>query len=174
MKTADKIDRKYSFCKSMVYAIQQITGEQTHDILSTLVSKGDELWVMHEIDPAETVSLGWYNEVKKRDYIYYPGTKLYLGVYVQKHTSKGGYGNSSDRINHLSYSFKLPQTYVKMNDKEYDDIAVDGMLMDSSFNFDEPTLKRPATPAEKKAKREEKQALAKAKRELKENAKKIP
>lgn len=74
--------------------------------------------------------------------------------------------------NIVSYNFKLPQSYVKMNDSKYDEIAVDGMLTDTSFDFNEPSVKNPKTPAEKRKEQAEKRALAKAKREAKLAAKK--
>ena len=172
------IRRDYSFCKSMVYAIQAITDEQTHDILATLVAEGDKLFMMHEIDITKPLNrTGYHGEKKKRSYIYYPNTKLYLGIYVGIRTDDGGYYDVDTYIkgksNHVSYSFKLPQTRIKMSQKEFDDIAVDGMLTDSSFNFDEPNLRRPSTPAEKKKKEQEYRALQKAKRELKKAQKNL-
>lgn len=59
-----------------------------------------------------------------------------------------------------------------MNDSKYDEIAVDGMLTDTSFDFNEPSVKNPKTPAEKRKEQAEKRALAKAKREAKLAAKK--
>ncbi len=166
-----KVKREYSFCRSLVFAIQSITGEKTHDILATLVSKAEEVIKVNEINVAKPIQDSWYAQMKCRDYIYYPNTKLYLGVYINVVARHDGSWNSPIPLyNIVSYNFKLPNSYVKMNQQEFDDIAVDGMLTDSSFNFDKPTIKRPKTPAELKKVEEDKQVLLKAKREIREAA----
>lgn len=170
---------EYSFCKSLVYSIQAITRQKTHEILATLVSKADEVIAANEIDvTTKSITDSWCSEISCRDYIFYPGTKMYLGIYVRIYGSRKNPSSwSSPVINVVSYSFKLPQSYVRMTQQEFDDIAVDGMLTDSSFDFDKPTIKRPKTPAEQKKEREEKAALAKAKKEAKlaaKEARKIP
>jgi hypothetical protein len=177
-----KVYKSYSFCKSIVYAIQAITGEKTHDILGTLVSEAENVFNANEIDITKRMEgrRYWEREKAARNYIYYPGTKLYLGIYVKLDSKNSGYVNGKyirGEFNHAKYSFKLPQSYVEMTGEEFDNIAVDGMLTNSSFDFSPPKLKRPRTPAEKKKEREEKAALAKAKREFKKatkKAKKVP
>lgn len=163
-----EIRRQYSFCKSLVYAIQSITGDKTHDILARLVQEADQAIIDYEVDLEERRSLSWFDAASAKKYFYYPGTKLYLGAYVIVRTAQDYYGGKY--YNKVSYSFKLPQSYVNMDDKAYDDVAVDGLLTDSSFDFDKPTLKNAKTPKEKRDEANAKAELAKAKRE----AKKIP
>lgn len=173
------IEREYSFCKSLVFAIQNITGDKTHEILAKLVSEADQALQEYEVDVNEKRSTGYYAEDRIKKYIYYPGTKIYLGAYVGVRARKSHGTTQSGKkfrgmYNIVSYNFKLPQSYVKMNDSKYDEIAVDGMLTDTSFDFNEPSVKNPKTPAEKRKEQAEKRALAKAKREAKLAAKKIP
>lgn len=137
-----KVIKNYSFCKSVVYVIQAITGEKTHDILTTLVSEAEKVIEYNKIDTHEHLNSGWGQEKKARDYIYYPNTKLYLGIYIVLKAKRKTNNYNSPLINELSYTFKLPQSYIKMTENEYDDMAVDGMLTDSSFDIQAPKLKK--------------------------------
>ena len=146
-----KVNKHYQFCKSMMYAIQAITGHKTHEIIANLVSIADEIINSHEIDPSDPhkkgFSGGWGKEIK--DYIYYPETKVYTGVYLKIRGLDNDYYWSEKKENEVSYSFKPPQSYIKLDDKEFDELIVDGMLMDYSLDFDEPNLRKTKTPAEK-------------------------
>jgi len=151
-----RVVKTYNFCKSLVYAIQAITGKSTHDILGVLVEKGDALVKANEVAVDERIkSRSWWNPAKTyKDYMYYPGTELYLGVYMNIST-EGEYANGEkEYYNSVRYSFKLPSSVVKMTEEEYNNIVIDGMLADASFNFDPPKLKPTVTPAEKRAKKE--------------------
>lgn len=180
-----KVNRSYQFCKSMMYAIQAITGHKTHEIVSNLVSIADKIIESHEVDPSDPHKKGFKSYYGKeiKDYIYYPETKVYTGVYLKitADDAESYWGlKSGKKENSVSYSFKAPQSYIKLNDTEFDDLAADGMLMDYSLDIDEPNLRKTKTPAEKKAEADKKAAIAKAKREhkkaLKEaaKAKKLP
>lgn len=56
------IEREYSFCKSLVFAIQNITGDKTHEILAKLVSEADQALQEYEVDVNEKRSTGYYAE----------------------------------------------------------------------------------------------------------------
>jgi hypothetical protein len=169
------VERNYEFSQSLIYAIQGTTGEKTHEVMATLVSKADDLLKSHEIDIETPQLVGWSNDKNLRDYIFYPETKIHLGVYVHvagrrdystRNKNRFRYTDTSD-LNEVTYRFKLPTTTMKLNQKEYDDIALDGILMDESLDLEEPTIRKTKTPAEKRAAYEEKQAKIRAKREAK-------
>ena len=168
-KKPREVKKKYEFCKSMMYAIQAITGHQTHEIMTNLVAIADEIIESHEIDTTsdDRTFQGWDGRLIK-DYIYYPETKVYLGIYLgikEEYSYGKRYGKESDKYNRVKYSFKSPQSFIRLDDKKFDDIALDGMLMDFSIDFDEPNLIKTKTPAEKRAIVQQKADIARIKRE---------
>lgn len=169
-----KIVRSYEYQKSMLYAIQAITGEQTHDIIANLVSEADKHVEASGLDlalsPYENAkssgSHSWSNERRLKKYMFYPGTGLYIGIYVLY----SDYGrNSRGFVFDLKYNFKLPITSMKMDQKEYDDYITDGILCDASKDIDRPNMKSSLTKEERKIK----ELQAKAKREHKAAQKKL-
>ena len=167
------VRRYYNFNKSMMYAIQAITGEKTHDIFTTLVSKADELLASKKIDvEAVRNSYNWggsyYDKDSVREYIFYPNTKLYLGIYVNvdgindyedaKNTS---HYSKTINFNRVTYDFKLPTSSIKMDDQKFNDLTVDAVLIDFSESVEEPKLKNPLTY-------DEREALALEKRKIKQ------
>lgn len=153
------IRREYSFSKAMLFAIQALTGEKTHDIMATLVAKADEVLEKHEVDIHKVYDY-WCPKCT-RDYMYYPNTKLYLGAYVKvsshsESADKNNYNSKQVKFNRITYSFKLPSACINLNEKEYDNIAADGILINFSEDLDAPKAKAPMTPAEKKRIQQEK------------------
>lgn len=151
------IEKSYDFQKSMLYAIQSTTQEPTHEIIANLVENIDEHAKAAGLDitktpeqnvnsPSWTFSYGG-NEKRIRKYMYYPGTKIYVGMYLV-YSDYQTDDRDQNADGYLRYSFKLPTTSLKMDQQEYDDYITDGILCDSSKDVEEPDLNATLTKEE--------------------------
>lgn len=152
-----KVIKKYEYQKSMLYAIQALTGQQTHEIIANLVEEADKHLAESGIDltkkPEENMlKNNWgYSSSERRchKYIFYPGTKLHLGIYAN-YSIYGARREGGDAL--VKYNFKLPSSSLKMDQKEYDDYITDGILCDASKDVEKPELKGTLTAEEREIK----------------------
>lgn len=185
-----KVVKSYEYQKSMLYAIQTLTGQQTHEIIANLVEEADKHLKESNIDvtlkPRDNESRSSYgyrsSERRCQKYMFYPGTELYVGIYVtyteygiDYHYDEKGNRKKIDAF--LKYNFKLPSSSIKMDQKEYDDYITDGILCDASKNVEKPEMKGTLTKEEieiREAQRKERaRAKAAAKRAAKKKSKKL-
>lgn len=147
------IDRSYQFQKSMMYAIQAITGHQTHEIIGKLVELAEKHIEDSDIDITllpkdnDNRGRGWGNERRLRTYAYYPDTEVHIGCYItfDDYQTKPGFQAN------LKFNFKLPSNSLKLNQKEYEEYITDGILCDASQDVEKPKLKGTLTKEEKEA-----------------------
>jgi len=166
-KQANRIVKSYEYQKSMLYAIQAITNQQTHEILANLVEEADKVIANSDINLKEIMHHSYRNERRLSKYMFYPGTKLYIGIYINY--SVADYRTDQDKYDSmLKYNFKLPTSLIKLDQKEFDEYITDGILCDSSKDIDKPKLKGTLTQEE----RELRKLKADKKREAKEADKK--
>ena len=137
--------KNYTFSKSVIYAIQAITGEKTHTIISTLAAKGDEIIEKNKLQTNWTMN-ACYSDVNSstREYLYYPNTKFYIGIYVnisKNDVYNYDHGNEYLTFVHIKYNVKLPQSMIHLTEQEYENLAVDGLLTDFSEDLEEPKIK---------------------------------
>ena len=150
-----KILKKYEFQKSMMFAIQAITGHQTHEIMAILVEEADKHLQESQVDltlsPKENHyqnnSYSYSSEKRLRQYKFYPGTELYIGSYIL-YTDYDTNGFDA----RLNYSFKFPVSSLKLDEDEYNEYITDGILCDSSKDIDKPVLKGTLTKEEREIK----------------------
>lgn len=152
-----KVIKKYEYQKSMLYVIQALTGQQTHEIIANLVEEADKHLADSGVDltkkPEDNMRKdGWgyrNNERRCHKYMFYPGTELHLGIYVN-YITYGARREGADAI--VKYNFKLPSSSLKMDQKEYDDYITDGILCDASKDIEKPELKGTLTEEEREIK----------------------
>lgn len=172
-----KVEKTYEYQKSMLYAIQALTGEQTHEIIANLVEEADEHLLDSGVDikkhPSDNMlknSYG-YSSTERRchKYMFYPGTELHLGIYVNYST----YGTRRKGIDAIiKYNFKLPTSSLKMSQQEYDDYITDGILCDSSKDIEKPEMKGTLTEEEREIREAQRKERAKIKAIARKNARK--
>lgn len=149
--------REYEICKCLVTNIQSVTGHRTHDIIAYLSQSAETLLKDNNIDISKQLSDR--KHLKARHYEYYPNTKIYLGVSVNhrreiidEFTSSDDY--NAKEIQLTTFSFYTPSSFKKLSEIEYDEMVIDGMLTDSSHDFDPPKINKPKTIPEKIAEQE--------------------
>lgn len=156
--SAKKVVKEYEICRCLVTNIQSVTGHKTHEIVSFLSSVAENCIKINNfaIDKFEYINRFEDNSIK--DYVYYPGTKIYLGVSISR-TNIDAYDHFND--NYLGenmlvkYKFYTPTTVKKFTQEQFDDVVVDGLLTDFSMDFDPPSIKKPKTLVQRKKEREE-------------------
>lgn len=177
----------YEYQKSLLYTIQSITGENTHDIMANLLSNIENHMVKCDFDPKLTPGGnivgedGWRSRTEKRykSYMFYPGTNLYVGMYaVYRHSYRSDFcyfEKDWRKANKLcekwkwviKFSFKLPTSSIKMGQEEYDNFMTDGVILDASDDVDKPGLK----PSQTKEEADKAKELSKEKQKLKRQQK---
>jgi len=148
-----KIVKTYEYQKNMLYAIQTLTGQPTHEILANLVIEADKHIEASDIDlsktPKENKRRGSYNygiERRSSKQMFYPGTKLHIGLYMMYCDTDYRTRNLGKYI--LKYNFKFPTTTLKLDQKEYDEYMADGILCAASKDVEKPDLKSTLTKDE--------------------------
>jgi len=141
--------KKYEFSQSLMYIIQAITNEKTHDIYAKLIEEANALMKTIKFKFKSTD----YERAKYlKKYIYYPNTKIYLGVYViveqqvlntlngETSISYSTYSLRDDfvPVDQVRYNFKLPISSIKMNETEYANLEADAILTDYSEEIEKP------------------------------------
>jgi hypothetical protein len=155
-KELDKI-REYEICKCLVTNIQAVTGHRTHDIIAYLSQSAETLLKENQIDISK--ELPNRDHQKARQYEYYPDTKIYLGVSVHHRREEiqevinGNYDYKEIQL--TTFSFYTPSSIKKLSEIEYDELIIDGMLTDSSHDFDPPKINKPKSIPEKIAEQKE-------------------
>lgn len=149
--------REYEICKCLVTNIQSVTGHRTHDIIAYLSQSAETLLKDNNIDISK--QLLDRKHLKARHYEYYPNTKIYLGVSVNhRREIIDEFTNSDDynakEIQLTTFTFYTPSSFKKLSEIEYDEMVIDGMLTDSSHDFDPPKINKPKTIPEKIAEQE--------------------
>lgn len=144
--------REYEICKCLVTNIQSVTGHRTHDIIAYLSQSAETLLKDNNIDISK--QLLDHKHLKARHYEYYPNTKIYLGVSVNHRREIINEFTSSDDYNAkeiqlTTFTFYTPSSFKKLSEIEYDEMVIDGMLTDSSHDFDPPKINKPKTIPEK-------------------------
>jgi len=168
-KKKNKICKSYKYQKSMLYAIQAITKEPTHEIIAKLVEEADAHIAASDIDlsrsPKDNARFDnrWTYGRKLKKYMFYPETKLYLGLYVSY--EEPDWENRGKYNSELKYNFKLPTSSLELNQKEFDEYIADGILCDVSKDVERPQMNSTLTKEEKEIKA--KLANEKAKRKAK-------
>lgn len=162
-----KLEKKYEYQKSMLYAIQALTNEPTHEIIANLVEEADkhmaDSGIDLEADPKDNMlkdSWGHTNNERRiQKYMFYPGTELYLGIYVllTKYNRSPGFDAT------LKYNFKLPTSALKMNQSEYDEYITDGILCDASKDVEKPEMRGTLNTEERKIAEEKRKEYARRK-----------
>lgn len=154
----NRIAKTYEYQNSMLYAIQALTGEQTHEILTKLVEEADKHIASSNINLKAPVDeelnrgrgfCGYERRIHK--YMFYPRTKLYMGLYVSYQQASYPIDRSKfDGV--LKYNFKLPSSSLKLDQKEFDEYITDGILCDSSKDVDKPIMRGTMTEEEREVK----------------------
>jgi hypothetical protein len=168
-----KVVRWYEYSQPLMYIIQKLTNKQTHEILSDLVDEADKFIIECGIDVNdETFQQSYrYNRTKRlKKYITFPGTDVYMGVYVGISRSTH-YEHDTGKMwncNRVEYSFKLPTKNIRLREDEYESMVLDGMLIDDSEEISKPEMTRTKTKAERDAKEAERKAKRKAALEARE------
>lgn len=149
--------REYEICKCLVTNIQAVTGHRTHDIISYLSKSAETLLRENNIDM--TKQLPDTKPLKARQYEYYPNTKIYFGVsfnhrreYIDEFINDDDY--NAKEIQLTTFYFYTPSSVKKLSEIEYDELIIDGMLTDSSHDFDPPKINKPKSIPEKIAEQE--------------------
>ena len=155
--SAKKVVKEYEICRCLVTNIQSVTGHKTHEIVSFLSSVAENCIKINNfaIDKFEYIDIFGDNSVK--DYVYYPGTKIYLGVSISR-TNIDAYDDKDNYVGEnmiVKYKFYTPTTVKKFTQAQFDDVVVDGLLTDFSMDFDPPSIKKPKTLVQRKKEREE-------------------
>jgi len=145
---AHKVTRHYQFQESAMFAIQGITGQQTHEIMTTLIDVTDKMLDDSTIDITLSVGDQWngncYSYQKRlKKHIFYPETKLYIGCYLKYEDT---YGRTASE---LTYDFKFPTKLLNFSEKELDDIMTDGILCDVSKEIELTTTRDSLTKEQK-------------------------
>lgn len=150
-----KIAKSYEYQKSMLYAIQALTNEPTHEILANLVTEADKHIAASDIDltktPRENKRSGTYNygqERRSSKQMFYPGTKLHVGLYMLYSETSWNYRSKVKEKYMLKYNFKFPSTALKLDQNEYDEYIADGILCEASKDVEEPEMKSTLTKDE--------------------------
>lgn len=155
---AKKVVREYEICRCLVTNIQSVTGHKTHEIISFLSSMAENCIKINDFNVDKFIDIDRFQDNSVKDYAYYPGTKVYLGVSITR-TNIDAYENVSRRYigeNMLvKYKFYTPTTIKKFTQEQFDDVVVDGLLTDFSMDFDPPSIKKPKTLVQRKKEMEE-------------------
>lgn len=162
MARKKKVLREYNVCKCLVTNIQSVTGHKTHEILSYMHSLAENCIKENglRVDKYEEVP---YYEPTIIDYSYYPNTKIYLAVSINRISNLIEEDNSDDLVQcmYVDYKFYTPSSIKKLTQEQFDDIVIDAMLTDFSMDFDPPAIKKRKTLVQ--LKKEEKEREAKEK-----------
>lgn len=155
-KELEKV-REYEICRCLVTNIQSVTGHRTHDIIAYLAKSAETLLKENNIDISK--QLLDKMPLKARQYEYYPDTKIYFGVsFNHRREIIDEFVNSDDynakEIQLTTFSFYTPSSIKKLSETEYDELIIDGMLTDSSHDFDPPKINKPKSIPEKIAEKE--------------------
>ena len=171
-----KVIKEYEICRCLVTNIQSITGHKTHEIISFLSSVVENCIKENDFIVDKFVDINRFTDNTIKDYTYYPGTKVYLGVsvtrsFIDAHDPYGNYIGGDNML--VKYKFYTPTTVKKFTQEQFDDVVIDGMLTDFSMDFDPPSIKKPKTLVQKQKEIEEyeKREQARLIRSLKEDLK---
>ena len=163
--SAKKVVREYEICRCLVTNIQSVTGHKTHEIISFLSSVAENCIKINDFSVDKFIDLNRFDDHSIKDYVYYPGTKIYLGVSVTRSNVDAYENGSRSYIGQnmlVKYKFYTPTTIKKFTQEQFDDVVVDGMLTDFSMDFDPPSIKKPKTLVQRKKEIEEYEKKEKA------------
>lgn len=156
--SAKKVVKEYEICRCLVTNIQSVTGHKTHEIISFLSSVAENCIKTNDFVVDKFVDLNRFNDNSIKDYAYYPGTKIYLGVSITRLNVDVYENKPRNYVGEnmlVKYKFYTPTTVKKFTQEQFDDVVIDGMLTDFSMDFDPPSIKKPKTLVQKKKEIEE-------------------
>lgn len=159
-KKNQKIVREYEICRCLITNIQSITGHKTHDIIAFMDEVSQRCLKDNGLDATKFPKKNKYqcydvDYLTVKDYDYYPGTKVYLGVSITFDIES--YHGDYDETMNIKYKYYTPATTKKLNESQYDEMVVDAMLTDTSLDFDPPSIKKGKTLLQKQQEEKERE-----------------
>ena len=147
----------YHFTESLLVLFQKSSGQQTHEVLSTLETIAQQMATDFEVELYTLQDLwyfsSWRNEwkeqnwraVKKKIAVTYPGTDItcYLEFTFQ----------SGKQRNAISYNFYMPIKKIVYTSEKMSEINSEGIILDTTEDLKEMKLRSHPTPQQLRDKR---------------------